>query len=252
MSLPTTKPSPQKGDYQPANPTDLRAPCPVLNSLANHGLISRSGRNITSTELTTALRDLGLGIDVASLLVRTAFKVHTDDPDNAPPGSSWSGLRDPDQVNSDGTPVLNLDQVGRPHAIEHDVSLTRQDRALGDYMSLNPDLYAQLLSYPEDTSEFRVSDLGRLRKMRYEQQKQANGQLQFEKKEHYIACVEAAAVQMVFGQGVTRKVPRGYIEALFGDERLPYQEGWRPRSWKVFLPEVVVFMVAVSGYAWPF
>ncbi|KAH8432020.1 putative peroxidase [Aspergillus melleus] len=247
-----TEPNPPQGEFQPAGPTDLRAPCPALNSLANHGLIARSGRNITAAELTSAVRYLGLGPDVAYLLVDSAFKVHSDDHNNPPPGTRWSGLRDPEQVNADGIPVLNLDQVGRPHATEHDVSLTRQDRLLGDYMNLNPDLYEGLLSSPRDPSTFRVSDLGRFRKTRYDQQKQTNENLDFDKKKHFIACAEVAAVSTVFGQGLRRKVPRRYIEAVFGEERLPYDEGWRPRSWKVFLPEVAVFVLGASWYAWPF
>lgn len=251
-NMTTKDPSPSKSEHQPPGPSDLRAPCPILNSLANHGLIARSGRNITAAELTTALRYLGLGPDVAPLLVNSAFKVHSDDPDHSPPGTSWSGLRDANQVNEDGIPVLNLDQVGRPHATEHDVSLTRQDRLLGDYMHLNPDLYAQLLSCAKEPSSFRLSDVGRFRKTRYDQQQRENERLEFDRKRHYVACAEAAGIQTIFGKGVARKVPRGYMEAVFGEERLPFEEGWRPRSWKVMLPELAVFVLGVSWYAWPF
>ncbi|KAF7362906.1 Cloroperoxidase [Mycena venus] len=33
--------------FIPAKSTDLRAPCPGLNTLANHGYLPRDGRNIT-------------------------------------------------------------------------------------------------------------------------------------------------------------------------------------------------------------
>lgn len=248
--------TPPKGQYHPASPTDLRAPCPVLNSLANHGLISRSGRSITSTELTAALRYLGLGATVTSLLVNTSFKVHSDDTEpNPPPGTSGFGLRDSSQTNPSGIPILNLDQVGRPHAIEHDVSLTREDRALGDCIRLNADLYEQMLScarHEGDGAWFHVKDLGRFRKRRYVDQTRRNDQLVFDKKRHYVACAEAAGVQAVFGQGMSGKVPREYMEAVFSDERLPFDEGWRPRRWKIWVPEVVVRVLAVSWFAWPF
>ncbi|THC90875.1 hypothetical protein EYZ11_009655 [Aspergillus tanneri] len=241
------------GKYQPPRTEDLRAPCPALNTLANHGLIARDGRNITANELTSALRYLGLGFDVITILVNSAFAVHAEDPKNSPPGTSWSGLRDPNQVNDADIPVLNLDQVGRPHAIEHDVSLTRQDRALGDHMHLDRRLYDQLLRCPRDASPvFRVADLGILRNTRYNQQKMVNSQLEFDTKMHYIACAEAAALHCVFGKGMRRRVPREYIKAVFGEERLPIQEGWKPRRWRVFLPELAIMVVGVSRYAWPF
>lgn len=84
-----------KGDYCPAGPGHLRAPCPVLNSLANHGIIARSGRNITAAELKAALRYLGMGIDVITILVNGAFKVHSDDPKKG----ALLGLRDKDLVD---------------------------------------------------------------------------------------------------------------------------------------------------------
>jgi hypothetical protein len=32
--------------YEPPGPNDSRSPCPALNALANHGYISRDGKNI--------------------------------------------------------------------------------------------------------------------------------------------------------------------------------------------------------------
>lgn len=34
------------GKYQAPGPSDSRGPCPGLNTLANHGLINRNGKNI--------------------------------------------------------------------------------------------------------------------------------------------------------------------------------------------------------------
>lgn len=32
--------------FQAPGPEDLRSPCPALNSMANHGILPRDGRNI--------------------------------------------------------------------------------------------------------------------------------------------------------------------------------------------------------------
>ena len=243
-----------KGTFHAPQPEDLRSPCPILNSLANHGIIPRDGRNITADELQSALQFIGLGRDTTTVLVHSAFKVHSDDPSHGPPGSARSGLRDPHQTNEQGIPVLNLDQTGRPHAIEHDVSLTRQDRHLGDCVSRDPVLYDnfQAACVGHGGLTLGVAQFGRFRHRRYGEQKQVNEALQFGKREHFVACAEAAAIQCVFGRGLRYQVPRAYIEAVFGEERLPYAEGWRPRRLGVYVPEIVGMILAVSWFAWPF
>ncbi|GAQ08836.1 hypothetical protein ALT_6157 [Aspergillus lentulus] len=238
----------RKGDYRPAEPDDLRAPCPVLNSLANHGIIARNGRNITAAELKAALRYLGMGFDVTAILVNGAFKVHSNDPKKG----ARLGLRDEDQVNEDGVPVLNLDQVGRPHAVEHDVSVTRQDRALGDCMRMNPDLLEQFLAAPKTERGFSASAFGKYRKIRYDEQKRDNPALEFDKINNFSGCAELGAVQCIFGRGFPYRVPEEYIQVLFGEERLPIEEGWKPRRLPLLLPELAPVILRISHFASPF
>lgn len=42
-------------NWQAPGPNDLRSPCPVLNSLANHGILPRDGRGMTLPVIQTAL-----------------------------------------------------------------------------------------------------------------------------------------------------------------------------------------------------
>jgi peroxiredoxin len=234
----------EEGEYRPAAPGDLRAPCPVLNALANHALIPHDGRNITPDQLKAALRHIGLGIDTSSFLVNSAFAVHDD--------ISHHGLRDPGQVNQDGVPVLNLDQTGRPHAVEHDVSLSREDRALGDCIKADPNLVEELLEYPANKDSFTISDLGYFRKQRHAKQKTKNPHLDFDSSKHQVACGEAATFQCIFGNGVFYSLPVEYVKAMFKEERLPYEEGWRPRWTPLMFPELFVMTKAISSYASPF
>ncbi|KAJ5389219.1 uncharacterized protein N7496_000287 [Penicillium cataractarum] len=164
----------EEGEYRPAAVGDLRSPCPALNSLANHGLIPRDGRNITANQLQDALKHIGVGIDIRHTLVKRAFTVHDE--------TSHIGLRNPGQVNDSGIPVLDLDQTGRPHAVEHDVSLSREDR---------------------NKESFTISDFGRFRKQRYTEQKAKNSKLNFDSSKHKVACGEAAIFQSIFAGDIT-------------------------------------------------
>ncbi|KAL2814143.1 Chloroperoxidase [Aspergillus granulosus] len=248
-----------RGEYHRGSASDLRAPCPVLNSLANHGLIARDGRNITKPELFSALGEIGLAYTARLALCSITFKVHADEGDpNAPAGSSRLGFREPGQVNAEGAEVFNLDQVGRPKAMEHDVSLTRVDRSLGDHMRLDPGMYKRLLSVASSTKDekdkhgtFRLWDLARYRKTLHAEHVKANKQLVFGIPQHTAACLEVAAMQAVFGKGVWSGVPSEYYEAVLGEERLPYREGWTPRRW-MLLVEILGFAVFVAILCWPF
>ncbi|PYH46296.1 putative peroxidase [Aspergillus saccharolyticus JOP 1030-1] len=240
---------PKDDSYQPATPSDARSPCPVLNSLANHGRLPHDGRNITAPQLRSALGSIGLGADVSALLVWRAFTIHSDDSEFGPHGSI-GGLRDASDVNAAGEPVLHLDKVGRPHAIEHDVSVTRQDRALGNPIALDTALYEQFIGFAR---QFGVKELGSYRKVRYAESQKANPVLKFGRREHYIACGELAVLWSLFSEGKGKGIPKKYLEALFGEERLPLEEGWRPRKWvKAYLPEAGALILAISRYAWPF
>jgi peroxiredoxin len=130
----------KKYEYHPAGAGDLRSPCPVLNALANHGLIARDGCNITADQLKDALKHISIGIDVRLGLIIATYAVHNE--------TLHRGLRNPGQVNNSGIPILNLDQTGRSHAVEYDISLSREDRALGDCINPHPGLVEGFLGYP--------------------------------------------------------------------------------------------------------
>ncbi|EHA21667.1 hypothetical protein ASPNIDRAFT_126673 [Aspergillus niger ATCC 1015] len=221
----------KKYEYHPAGAGDLRSPCPVLNALANHGIISRDGRNITASQLKDALKHIGVGIDIRLGLVNSAYAVHDE--------HSHRGLRNPEQVDDSGVPVLDLDQTGRPHAIEHDVSLSREDRALGDCISPHPGLQ----------DFFTASQLGRFRRKRYTEQNAKNKILDFGYRAHIVACAEAALFQGVFGEGVFCRLPVKYVKAVFQEERLPFNEGWTPRWFPLMVPELAILVLIILYFA---
>lgn len=82
----------------------VRGPCPGLNTLANHGLLPRSGKNITQADLVTAMRQ-GMNQDesLSVLLFRAAVQTNPAK-DNA---------------------TFSLPDLGRHNILEHDASLRR-------------------------------------------------------------------------------------------------------------------------------
>nr|POF13018.1 chloroperoxidase [Quercus suber] len=97
--------------YIGPGPTDSRGPCPGLNTLANHGYISRDGRNIERQSIIDAFRDQ-FGIDQSCINIALS-----------------NALTVCEYVTgaSCGTTLKNLSLLAEPHAFEHDHSFSRED-----------------------------------------------------------------------------------------------------------------------------
>jgi hypothetical protein len=64
-----------KNSWEPSKPDDARAPCPMLNTLANHNILPHSGRKISKQKLMDALSGyLLLDAGVSSFLADQALK----------------------------------------------------------------------------------------------------------------------------------------------------------------------------------
>lgn len=95
--------------YQPNPEGSIRAPCPGINTLANHGFINRNGQGITSQMLQQGFLDaFNMGFD--------ATQAGADNTINL--CSSVTGTT---------CTEYNLDILNTPHQIEHDGSMTRND-----------------------------------------------------------------------------------------------------------------------------
>lgn len=230
----------ERGIYAPRQPTDIRSPCPAINTLANHGYIHRDGRNVRTVDLHSALNEFGIGSLLASALT---YPIFNEIPDPRATAPSWLtilrnpfgymfrsfAMRNPGQVDADGVACLNLDQLARPDCVEHDVSLSRLDHAQGDNINPQSQLIDEILSSSTDGSSLTLSDLATLRKARIERQRLDNAKVRYEAAQNQIACGEIALMLEVFGD--RRQAPVSYVKAFFHEERLPREEGWKRRTW---------------------
>jgi hypothetical protein len=132
---------------------------------------------------------------------------------------------------SNGKKYINLVDLASHGAIEHDISLSRRD--IGQKAGNNApqqDLIEKLLDSSSDGGEsLSVDDLGKFIKRRIKQQLNENPGLTYGPSEHQVNCGQVALMMHCFGNGKT--IPCKYVRALFVDERLPIDEGWRKRTW---------------------
>ncbi|KAF6225981.1 hypothetical protein HO173_012611 [Letharia columbiana] len=236
-----TTPLLRKGEYRPPSSTDIRGPCPIINTLANHGYIARDGRNVRAAEMKAAMKHLGVSITLRQLLTSAVYLEHQNDP----PTGFWAFVRNPfvyvfrtfalrakGQIDASGVPCLNLDELDRHGAVEHDVSMSRRDFAQGDNHSKQDDLVDDMLASARDGKDLTVNDWATFRVRRIEQQRRDNPKLNFGSLQDTMGLAETAFLQTTFGDRARGwDVPVSYMAAVFGEERLPVREGWRKRSW---------------------
>jgi len=94
--------------YRAPSNTAERAPCPFLNSAANHGLLPRDGKHISADHLAELLPRVGLPKMMAGLLVK--------------------GLKSQFPKKGLDPQDFSLGQLKPARVVEHDLSLTRYDQ----------------------------------------------------------------------------------------------------------------------------
>lgn len=119
-------PAPAGHAFQAPGPGDVRSPCPGLNSLANHGFINRNGKHMTVPDLVAGGKaGLNMGADFMAAIGAAGIL------SNPNPAEGYFDLNDLNEHN---------------FPIEHDGSLSRQDKYFGNWYDFNQTPYTQWIS----------------------------------------------------------------------------------------------------------
>ncbi|KZO94165.1 Cloroperoxidase [Calocera viscosa TUFC12733] len=136
-------------EYQDPPPGAYRGPCPGLNTLANHGFLSRDGIT-TYTEMVAGLQNV-YNVDFSTAVALTMLGFVFD-------GDPISEMM---SIGGDATLITGQDGnftgeyggVSKHGTFELDVSLTRNDFYLnGDSYSFNGTLFGMMLATAKNTS----------------------------------------------------------------------------------------------------
>jgi len=192
--------------YIPAGHDDLRAPCPALNTLANHGYIPRDGRNLNFIQLVRVQCEVfNMSIPLAASLAFEAVFL------------CGNGL------------TVDLRQLRKHNAIEHDASLSRDDVDLtGNSWSVDPKLVAKMIAEYSSPEGLTFKDMARVRVKR--EKMLANVTKRLDWTHNKIALGEACLTIGIWGLGggddmTKRVVPISRLRSFFLDEKLP--DGWQ-------------------------
>jgi len=193
-----------KHEYQAPVPTDLRSPCPFLNTMANHGYIRRDGRYITLWAATRAMMEcynftFALALFVASAGIWTSLFTHLN--------FWWFDLGELQTHNN--------------VSIEHDASLTRSDIKTGDNWHPSPQLISQMLS----TSSSSDGSLSVRDYANYRVQREKTLPAPFSTPRDFLATGEVGLIIPAIGRGsdnvLDRKINADWATSFFENAKLP-------------------------------
>jgi len=192
---------------------NTRAPCPFLNTAANHNMLPYSGRNIPYQTLDNLLTTLGMGSMAVSFLVNSLKD--TINKSDLFPGHSKETF-DLSDVNVHGHP-------------EHDVSLTRWDVKIPQQKGDNqraPELVNGLLAMAkkrpgeEDQPAYLdAADISEWRRNRYDQEIARGHEPSFGIKDQLLAAGECAFIAEILGRN--GKITVDTARSILMDERFP-------------------------------
>ncbi|KAG6830338.1 hypothetical protein H0H87_008434 [Tephrocybe sp. NHM501043] len=207
---------------------DLRGPCPGLNTLANHGYLPRNGVASFAEIIDGTTKGFNMDYDLASGFA--AFGILASG--NAYLDKLSIGLDTPLipplPGKIDGPKTRGLGFHGR---FEGDISMTRQDVAIGDNNRFQPELFDELLSfvarYGNDStvtgpkSIVNEESLSLFRKKRFEESQANNPKLQYPTGRLFRSYGESGFALKFFANGTDDTLSVPTMTSFFRNERFP-------------------------------
>ncbi|KAJ7272389.1 Chloroperoxidase [Mycena rebaudengoi] len=196
----------RKNDHNWITPraTDVRSPCPGLNTLANYGYLPRAGKKIS-----------------IPMILEAASEVFNMAPDPIIPPAKLGLLSGPEPT------TLNLDALKLHNLLENDVSLSHEDFALGDNLHFNETIFSTLANSNPTVDYYNVTSAGQVLHDRLAISLATNPNITNTPKEIVARSGASAFYLSVMGDLVTGVAPKKFVDIFFREERLPIAEGWK-------------------------
>ncbi|KAG2340767.1 Cloroperoxidase [Suillus weaverae] len=194
-------------EYRPPKETDSRCSCPALNAMANHGIISRSGREISFAEIGYHIRaTYNFSATFCSFVPHFAARM---------------------LKRSYSEDTFDLEELDLHNAIEHDGSLSRLDSALERKQSTKhvpfiEELLAAATGKDKNgNTVITTRDLSRMLGKRRAVARAVNKEFSLSLFHKIFGSTNAATLVTVFGGRVD------HLHSFLHHEQLP--EGWESR-----------------------
>ncbi|RAH56712.1 Cloroperoxidase [Aspergillus piperis CBS 112811] len=193
--------------WSPPGHGDVRGPCPMLNTLANHGLLPHNGKDISEEDIVDVL---GNTLNVAESLAVALYK------------EAMTTVEDPNAT------TFSLSDLDRPGILEHDASLSRQDPYFGNDHEFNEKIFDQTKSY-WTSPLIDIEEAAEAHEARWNTSKATNPDFNISETGTAFSFGESAAYMLAFEEDGIGYANRSWVVYFFENERLPQELGWTKR-----------------------
>ncbi|KAF2741403.1 Cloroperoxidase [Polyplosphaeria fusca] len=208
--------------WHPPVPGDLRSPCPLLNALANHGIIPHNGSGLTIEMMQDVLPTaINMSVEAATTLAEAGLST-SDDPASG---------------------VFTLEDLNKHNKVEHDASLSRKDFDEGgklypgpisrDDHTFNQDIFDEFLEHLNGTDPITIPAAAAARFSRIETERARNPNFTYGPAQQFGSYLESAVYLRLLTDPNTGTTPVSFVKIFFEQERLPFWEGWRTPSQQI-------------------
>ncbi|KAF8853286.1 Cloroperoxidase [Acephala macrosclerotiorum] len=194
-------------EWESPSSTDRRSPCPMVNTLANHGYLPRTGLNISMSDLVTAFN---LSVNLA------------------PAATELVGAKALLTSTTGDASTFNLDDLDEHGVIEHDGSLSRADIYFGDNHSFNSSIWNSVASH-FTSPNISLTTAITARSARLAAAAAVNPAFNMSSTDVEFSAIETALYMSVFStnsSSVGSVARRDWVQTLFVEEKLPSELGW--------------------------
>lgn len=213
--------------FQAPVPGDSRSPCPGLNSLANHGILPRDGKNIDMATLKAAAFR-GFSLDEAAT-------------------EAVGGVALQASTTGDAT-TFNLADLAQhsPQIIEHDGSMTREDAHFGNNLVFSQAAYDRTLANwgTAEILDYALAASERNARFAYGV---ANNPVFNATFANSGSLLELCLIMSAFGSVTEGNGNLTLIKYMFENERLPFELGWVPPTTNITATTVQAMAAAVAA-----
>ncbi|KAF2189849.1 Cloroperoxidase [Zopfia rhizophila CBS 207.26] len=203
--------------WAPAGPNDFRGPCPMMNTLANHGFLPHDGRNFTKANAVYALSTaINFNTSLSELMWEQAIIA------NPGPNATF----------------FTLDHLNRHNVLEHDAGMSRSDAFFGNNHVFNQTIFDETRQY-WTAGILDAKQLANGKLARQITSRAYNPNYTFTATTEEFILGEVAAPIIVFGDMQAGTVNKSLVEYFFQNERLPSELGWTKKVNPVSLEDVI-------------
>ncbi|CAI6333271.1 unnamed protein product [Periconia digitata] len=207
-------------EWHPPTVTDFRGPCPMMNTLANHGYLPHDGRNITKEAVVSAMGSaLNFDPALANIMFEQAVIA------NPEPNATF----------------FSLDDLNRHNVLEHDASLSRMDAYFGSNHVFDQATFNETRAYWGPIIDADM--IANSKVARQLASKAFNPTYRFTEHIEDFSLGEMAAPFIAFGDIKKVTVDRELVVYLFENERLPTELGWTRKTQVIKVEDIL----AING-----